>query len=38
MLELVGRQRTPVALVINKVDLMEQKNELLPFTEALSAR
>ena len=38
VLELVGRQRTPVALVINKVDLMEQKNELLPFTEALSAR
>jgi GTP-binding protein Era len=38
VLELVGRQRTPVALVINKVDLMEQKNELLPFTESLSAR
>ena len=38
VLELVGRQRTPVALVINKVDLMEQKNELLPFTEGLSAR
>ncbi len=38
VLELVGRQRTPVALVINKVDLMEQKNELLPLTEALSAR
>ncbi len=38
MLELVGQQRTPVALVINKVDLMEQKNELLPFTEALSGR
>ena len=38
VLELVGRQRTPVALVINKVDLMEQKNELLPFTELLSAR
>ena len=38
VLELVGRQRTPVALVINKVDLMEQKNELLPFAEALSAR
>ena len=37
-LELVGRQQTPVALVINKVDLMERKNELLPFTEALSAR
>ena len=26
VLELVGRQRTPVALVINKVDLMERKN------------
>ena len=38
VLELVSRQRTPVALVINKVDLMEQKNELLPFTESLSAR
>ena len=38
VLELVGRQRTPVALVINKVDLMERKNELLPFTEGLSAR
>ena len=38
VLELVGRQRTPVALVINKVDLMEQKNELLPFTEGLSVR
>ena len=38
VLELIGRQRTPVALVINKVDLMEQKNELLPFTESLSAR
>ena len=38
VLELVGRHRTPVALVINKVDLMEQKNELLPFTESLSAR
>lgn len=38
VLELVGRQRTPVALVINKVDLMEQKNELLPFTQSLSAR
>ena len=38
VLELVGRQPTPVALVINKVDLMEQKNELLPFTELLSAR
>ena len=38
VLELVGRQRTPVALVINKVDLMGQKNELLPFTESLSAR
>lgn len=38
VLELVGRQRTPVALVINKVDLMEQKNELLPFTESLSSR
>ena len=38
VLELVGRQRTPVALVINKVDLMEQKNELLPFIEGLSAR
>jgi GTP-binding protein Era len=38
VLELVVRQRTPVALVINKVDLMEQKNELLPFTESLSAR
>lgn len=38
VLELVGRQRTPVALVINKVDLMEQKNELLPFTKGLSAR
>ncbi len=38
VLELVGRQRTPAALVINKVDLMEQKNELLPFTESLSAR
>ena len=37
-LELVGRQRKPVALVINKVDLMEQKSELLPFTERLSAR
>ncbi len=37
VLELVGRQRTPVALVINKVDLMEQKNELLPFTESLTA-
>jgi len=37
VLELVGRQLTPVALVINKVDLMEQKNELLPFTEVLSA-
>jgi len=38
VLELVGRQQTPVALVINKVDLMERKNELLPFTEGLSAR
>ena len=38
VLELVGRQPTPVALVINKVDLMEQKNELLPFTQSLSAR
>ena len=38
VLELVGRQRTPVALVINKIDLMEQKNELLPFTEGLSER
>ena len=38
VLELVGRQRTPVALVINKVDLMAQKSELLPFTESLSAR
>ncbi len=38
VLELIGRQCTPVALVINKVDLMEQKNELLPFTESLSAR
>ena len=38
VLELVGRQRTPVALVINKVDLIERKNELLPFTEGLSAR
>ena len=38
VLELVGRQRTPVALVINKVDLMEQKNELLPFIEGLAAR
>ena len=38
VLELVGRHRTPVALVINKVDLMEQKNELLPFTKLLSAR
>ena len=38
VMELVSRQRTPVALVINKVDLMAQKNELLPFTEALSAR
>ena len=32
VLELVSRQSTPVALVINKVDLMGQKNELLPFT------
>ena len=38
VLELVGRHRTPVALVINKVDLMEQKSELLPFTKGLSAR
>ena len=38
VLELVSRQRTPVALVINKVDLIERKNELLPFTEGLSAR
>ena len=38
VLELVGRQGTPVALVINKIDLLEQKNELLPFTESLSAR
>ena len=38
VLELVGRQRTPVSLVINKVDLMEQKSELLPFIEALSTR
>ncbi len=38
VLELVGRQGTPVALVINKIDLLEQKNELLPFTESLYAR
>ena len=38
VLDLVAQQSTPVALVINKVDLMEQKNELLPFTKALSER
>ena len=38
VLELVGRQLTPVALVINKIDLMEPRNELLPFTDWLSAR
>ncbi len=38
VLELVGRHRTPVALVINKVDLMKQRNDLLPFTEGISAR
>lgn len=37
-LEWVSRQQGPVALLINKVDLLQDKDVLLPFTTSLSSR
>lgn len=37
-LEWVSRQEGPVALLINKVDLLQDKDVLLPFTTSLSSR
>lgn len=37
-LEWVSRQEGPVALLINKVDLLQDKDALLPFTTHLSGR
>ena len=38
VLDVVSRHKAPVALVINKTDLLRDRDELLPFVEALSAR
>ena len=38
VLDVVSRHEAPVALVINKTDLLRDRDELLPFVEALSAR
>ena len=37
VLDVVSRHEAPVALVINKTDLLRDRDELLPFVEALSA-
>ena len=38
VLDVVSRHEAPVALVINKTDLLRDRDELLPFVEALSTR
>ena len=38
VLDVVSRHEAPVALVINKTDLLRDRDELLPFVEAVSAR
>ena len=38
VLDVVSRHDAPVVLVINKTDLLRDRDELLPFVEALSAR
>ena len=38
VLDIVSRNDAPIALVINKTDLMRDQAELLPFIEALSLR
>ena len=38
VLDVVSRHEAPVALVINKTDLLRDRDELLPFVEALNAR
>ena len=37
-LDLVGRQKHPVLLIINKIDLMDAPDALLPFAQQLSER
>ena len=38
VLGLVAQQSTPVALIVNKVDLIQDYNAMLPFIEGLSSR